>query len=124
LNIKFAYTALQVKDLDESVKFYTEVLGMTMVVRKPVKQTDGEMCILKSGRNKLELNWYRNATVRKGNSLDHLAFEVKPFKTFQSLTKKLEVEGIKVHEYLETERWDRFFIEDPDGNWIEIFSRK
>ena len=124
LNIRLAYTALQVKDLVKSVKFYTEVLGMTVVTRKSVKQTDGEMCILRSGRNKLELNWYRNAVVRRGNPLDHLAFEIGPFSAFQRFGESLRAEGTRLHEYLETDSWDRFFIKDPDGNWIEIYARK
>src|SRR5437867_1105448 len=97
---------------------------MTVVVRKPVKETDGEMCVLTSGRNQLELNWYKNAAVRKGNTLDHLAFEVRPFSAFQRLITTLENQGTKIHEYLETDVWDRFFIEDPDGNWVEIYAKK
>jgi catechol-2,3-dioxygenase len=124
MRIRFVYTALQVKDLTRSAKFYTEVLGMKTIDRKRVKETNGEMCWLGSGRNVLELNSYEGATTRRGANLDHLAFEVSPFSSLPSLSKDLQGRGIKIHERLATEKWERFFIEDPDGNWIEVFSRK
>lgn len=122
--IRFVYTALQVKNLDKSVKFYTETLAMRIIARKPVKETNGEMCVLGSGKNRLELNWYGDENVQWGNTLDHLAFEVEPFPAFRRLIKELKAKGVRLHEYLETENWDRFFVEDPDKNWIEVYSRK
>ena len=124
MRIRFAYTALQVRNLDESERFYREVLGMSMVLRKPVEETDGEMCVLRSGRNTLELNWYRSAVVRRGSTLDHLAFEVETLPGFRRLAKELQSKGIRIHEYLETRSWERFFVEDPDGNWVEVYARK
>ena len=121
MKINFAYTALQVRDLDESVKFYTTILGMKLRVRKFVKQTNGEMCVLEIGTNTLELNHYRGQGVKKGTNLDHLAFETNQF---DSLLETLRRKHVRIHEYLETKKWDRFFIADPDGNWIEVYHRK
>jgi lactoylglutathione lyase len=121
MKIRFVYTALQVRNLSKSIRFYTQVLGMKQLVRKYVKETDGEMCVLKSGKTTLELNHYDNQPCKRGNNLDHLAFEVDDFGEFQSMLRRRR---IRIHEYLETERWKRFFISDPDGNWLEIFYRK
>jgi len=120
----FAYTAIQVEDIDAAEKFYTSILGMRRVVRKKVSETRGEMCVLKSARNALELNWYEDAVPRKGSNLDHLAFEVQTIGRFRRLMRSLRAKKIEIHDYLATKGWDRFFIEDPDGNWIEIYARK
>jgi len=100
MKASFVYTALRVRDLDESVKFYTSILGMELRVRKHVKQTNGEMCVLRGGVNRLELNHYKRQRVRNGSNLDHLAFEVDQF---QALLEKLKRKHVRVHEYLETE---------------------
>jgi len=121
---QFAYTAIQVEDIDASEKFYTSILGMRRLVRKKVSETRGEMCVLKSGGNELELNWYEGVPLRKGNNLDHLAFEVRGVGEFRRLMRSLKAKKIEIHDYLATKGWDRFFIEDPDGNWIEIYARK
>jgi catechol-2,3-dioxygenase len=124
MGIRFVYTALQVNDIDASEKFYTTILGMQKSVRKRVKETQGEMCVLKSGANVLELNWYDDAAVKKGDNLDHLAFEVDARGEFRRLMRTLRAKGIEVREYLETEGWNRFFTRDPDGNSVEIYVRK
>lgn len=118
MNIKFTYTAIQVRDMEKSVKFYSKILGMKIKGRHKIKQTDGEMCVLKSGTNTLELNKYFKLPYKKGTNLDHLAFKVKEFDKF---LEELKRKHIKTHDYLETKNWKRFWISDPDGNWIEIF---
>jgi catechol-2,3-dioxygenase len=124
VGIKFAYTALQVEDVDASEKFYVSILGMRRAVRKKVEETKGEMCVLKSGRCAVELNRYEDAARKKGNNLDHLAFEVETMAEFRRLMRNLRARKIEIQDYLETKGWNRFFIQDPDDNWIEIFVRK
>ena len=121
MKTSFVYTALKVRNLDKTLKFYTSILGMELLVRKHVEQTNGEMCVLKGGTNRLELNHYKGQRVKKGTNLDHLAFETDQF---HALLKRLKRRHVRVHEYLETEKWDRFFLADPDGNWIEVYHRK
>jgi len=57
---KFDYTGIRVRNLDVSIKFYTEKLGMQLLGRQRIKETNGEIADLKSpvGDQKLELNWY------------------------------------------------------------------
>jgi catechol 2,3-dioxygenase-like lactoylglutathione lyase family enzyme len=124
VGVRFAYTALQVDNIDRSEEFYKSILGMRRSVRKSVNETKCEMCVLKSGRGSLELNWYEESSLKRGNNLDHLAFEAQTIAEFRSLMRKLRAKKIEIHEYLETKGWNRFFIEDPDRNWVEIFVRK
>ncbi|TLZ80055.1 MAG: VOC family protein [Methanobacteriota archaeon] len=56
----FRYTGIRVRDLDRSIAFYTTVLGMRVTWRMKIRETGGEIAVLKSprGTQRLELNWY------------------------------------------------------------------
>jgi catechol 2,3-dioxygenase-like lactoylglutathione lyase family enzyme len=120
MKTRFVYTAIRVKRMNRSVKFYTALLGMALVSRKKVKETDGEMCVLKSGNNRLELNQYFDEPFPRQGTLDHLAFQVSNLGKFIQTAKDHE---LRIHDYLVTRNWKRCFIQDPDGNWIEVFER-
>ena len=120
LDLRFGYVAIQVEEMARSVKFYTSILGMKQIVRKKVKETNGEMCVLRSGSGTLELNQYFGSPFNRGGTLDHLAFQVSSLVRFM---KKARDAGLSTHDYLETKNWKRCFIDDPDGNWIEVYQR-
>ncbi len=86
---QFKYTGIGVRDLDRSIKFYTEKLGMQLMGRYKIKETNGEIADLKSpdGSQDLELNWYahRKGYVN-GYEVDHLAFRL--LKSLWSLSTK------------------------------------
>ncbi|MEM0075012.1 MAG: VOC family protein [Conexivisphaerales archaeon] len=46
MKTKFQYTGIRVKNLDESIKFYTELLGMKLLSRKRVEENKGELATL------------------------------------------------------------------------------
>src|SRR5256885_17136108 len=77
-----AYVGIQVRNLECSISFYRDVLGMRVVRRQRVPETDGEWAELRSAGSKqmLGLNWYPDGSkfftgpYRKGDELDHLAF--------------------------------------------------
>lgn len=121
MKIQFTYTALQVQNLSKSLEFYTTILGMKAGVTKKVKETHGEMCVLRSGSNTLELNHYGESRFKKGTNLDHLAFEVSQL---DEVKKMLKTRHIRTYDQLDTANWRRFFIRDPDANWIEIYQKK
>ncbi len=83
-NPAFIYTGIRVKDMDESIAFYTRVLNMTVAEkRERTEPTKGEVITLKSRHSGqlLELNWYAGdspycSEYRNGEELGHLAFEV------------------------------------------------
>lgn len=122
----FTYTGIRVKDLEESVKFYTEVLGMTEVGRSKLESTGGEVANLVSvkGGPELELNYYPKGNrfadeYVVGEGLDHLAFKVEDLDAALAEAQKaghptlLEIKG-------KTSRWA--YITDPNGIYIELFS--
>jgi catechol 2,3-dioxygenase-like lactoylglutathione lyase family enzyme len=122
----FSFTGVRVRDLDQSIRFYTEVLGMRFLGRTEIPWTKGETAGLQSGHSGhiLALNWYSEKSpaagpFKKGDELDYLTFEVKNLdKALEHLRKKGH-QPISEKEVDEDASWT--YIEDPDGNWIQLF---
>src|SRR5207244_9936493 len=75
--MKFTYTGIEVKDLDKSIAFYRDVVGMEFLGRGKIEATGGEVAALKraGSEHTLELNWYPDSRYPGCNELDQLAFE-------------------------------------------------
>jgi len=123
----FRYTGIRVRDLDRSIAFYTTVLGMRVTWRMKIRETRGEIAVLKSprGTQRLELNWYppegRYRKYRSGDELDHLAFAVPDVDLFLRDHRG----DFRVVMKAFNEGTDRLaYVTDPDGVWIELMSRR
>lgn len=121
----FRYTGIRVRNLERSIDFYTRVLGMRVTWRMKIRETGGEIAVLKSprGTQRLELNWYpprgRYRRYRQGDELDHLAFAVPDVDVFLRDHRK----DFRVVMRAFDEGNDRLtYVTDPDGAWIELMS--
>ena len=130
MGFRFIYTGIRVKDMDESIRFYAEVMGMEVAEkREKTVPTRGEVVTLKSPNSDqlLELNYYENgsefyAPYLNGEELDHLAFDVE---NLESCVSELRRKGIKIIvEPYKIGGWKEAFIKDPNGIWIELLQRK
>ncbi len=121
---RFVYTGIGVRDLDLSIKFYTETLGMKLIGRYKIPETNGEIAELRSpGSDQvLELNWYSDRKEYKnGDEVDHLAFEVDDAG---KALAELKAEGVEVALEAFNEGHSLLaFVKDPDGIWIELASK-
>lgn len=124
----FAYVGLQVRDLERSLAFYRDALGMALHSREKVPETDGEWAELESpgSPQRLELNWYPEGSrhfagpYRRGDELDHLAFECEDADLAY---RELVARGARPAIPPFTEGGSRLaFVEDPDGITIELAS--
>jgi len=127
------YTGLRVRDIERSLRFYTEILGMEVVdPLESFEPTRGKAVTVRSPRSSqlLELNWYEEGSqfgtaYTNGEELDHLGFEVE---NLQDAVKRLEGEGVQVMVRPGTIGgslgWQEAFVKDPDGIWIELVQRK
>ncbi len=120
----FVYTGIGVSDLEKSVEFYTRVLGMKVIGRERIKETEGEVVELKSRKDgpSLELNFYRKGTQHDvpylpGEGLDHLAFRVE---NLDNAIAEAARAGHPVVAEVKTERSRWVYIRDPDGLYIEL----
>jgi lactoylglutathione lyase len=126
---RLIYTGIRVKDMDESIKFYTEVLAMQLLEREKSLLTQGECSTMKSQFSEqiIELNWYADGSkfgtpYINGSEIDHLAFDVEDLDAWlEELERKNVKIIVRIHEI---GGWNEAFIEDPNGIWIEFLQRK
>ncbi len=126
MKAKLSYTGIRVKDLEESVAFYTRVLGMKDLGRGRVEKTKGQVASLVSeeGGPVLELNYYEKGSPHAtkyvgGEQLDHLAFQVADIDTALAEAAKAGHPAV-LEIKTETSRWA--YIRDPNGIYVELFS--
>lgn len=112
------HTNLNVLDLDKSLAFYQKALGLREVRRKQAGDDSFTLVYLSDARGdcQLELTWLRDRTepYELGDNETHIAFEAKDFDAAKRL-----------HEEMGCVCFDNpamgiYFIEDPDGYWLEV----
>jgi lactoylglutathione lyase len=121
------YVAIRVIDLDRSLKFYTEDLGLTIVEKHSYMPGEQVVSLLdKETGQRLNLMYYAEDcklyTPYKmdGVELDHIMFEVKDAKkTFQELVKKGAPVAMDIMERKTDDgNFAMGLIKDPNGIWI------
>lgn len=118
MKFKMIHENYNVKDLDASMKFYEQALGLTEIRRKVAE--DGSFIIVYIGNEEtdfeLELTWLRDMDrpYNLGDCEFHLAFRTDDF---EAAHKKHEEMGCICFE---NHKMGIYFITDPDGYWLEI----
>ena len=122
MRFAFAHNNINVLDLGRSLAFYKEALGLEEVRRKEAKDGSFILVFLGDGRtpHQLELTQLRD---RKepydlGDNEIHLAFTVDDYDAAWAKHKKM---GVVCYE---NTALGIYFIEDPDGYWLEIIPEK
>lgn len=123
MKFKFVHNNFNVVDLDKSLAFYKEALGLEEVRRK--EAADGSFVLVYLGdhitSHTLELTWLRDfdkAAYNLGDNEFHLAFEVDDYDA--ALKKHKEMDCV----CFENPAMGIYFIIDPDGYWLEIVPKK
>ena len=108
MKFKFNHNNFNVLDLEKSIAFYEEALGLKVV--NEFKAPDGKT------KHRLELTWLRDRkeAYNLGDNEFHLAFDVDDMDAAHELHKKMGC------ICFENPAMGIYFINDPDGYWIEI----
>ncbi len=118
----FAHNNLNVLDLEKSVSFYKNALGLVETRRKEASDESFILVFLGDDvtSHKLELTWLRDRQepYDLGDNEIHLAFMVDEFDAAYKLHKEM---GCICYE---NKQMGIYFIEDPDGYWIEIVPKR
>ena len=122
MTFSFAHNNFNVRDLDKSLAFYKDALGLTEVRRKQAADGSFTLVFLGDGHtaHQLELTWLRDwdRAYNLGDNEFHLAFVVDDYDAAHAHHKQL---GCICYE---NEAMGLYFISDPDGYWIEILPAK
>ena len=113
--MKFLHSMIRAKNIDDSLKFYTQLLNM-------------ELYFLKDENNTCQIELTYNDDTPKdgyslGNGFGHFAFEVDSMVEF---TKKMEKLGYKyLYEPFDLTGKGSLiaFVNDPDGYEIELIEK-
>ncbi len=121
---KLLHTRMRVSDLDETIQFYTTVLGLEVIERK-TSPRGSHLAFLKvpNSDELIELTSFPpSGPVKVQEDLVHLAFQVDNLgETIASLNAR----GVRITDGpTKTSSGSRFiFIDAPDGYEIELIER-
>lgn len=118
MKFKMIHECYNVLDLDRSLKFYEEALGLKERRRMEFPDGSAILCFIGSdeGDFELELTWLRDRTepYNLGECEFHLAFRTDEYDALYAKHKEM---GCICYE---NPAMGIYFITDPDGYWIEI----
>jgi len=120
--MKIAHTSITVKDMDKSIDFYTDVLGLTLAEREEIPENKAEIAFVKD-QNGLEIEltfWREKKDWTDGDQLDHIAFMVDDVKKSVDAFRSKGVEIAREPYSLKGSNSKIAFIKDPNGIWLEL----
>ena len=118
MKFKMIHENYNVADLDRSLAFYEKALGLKELRRKTAE--DGSFIIVYIGNEttdfELELTWLKDhpQPYDIGEEEFHLAFLTDDFEAAHKLHEEMGCICFENHAM------GIYFIQDPDGYWLEI----
>lgn len=122
MKFKMCHENYNVLDLGRSMEFYEKALGLKEVRR--IEAEDGSFIIVYIGNETtdfvLELTWIRDRKepYNLGEMEFHLAFETDDYEAALALHKEMDCVCFI------NEEMGIYFIQDPDGYWLEVVPSK
>lgn len=119
VNAFFDHCNINVTNLENSIRFYEEAIGLH--VKSRLDAPDGSFVIVKltdgNEAYQLELTWLKNhqQPYNLGENESHICFTVG--EQFDKVHKFHKEQGWVCFE---NQAMGLYFINDPDGYWIEI----
>lgn len=113
------HVALFVERLEETVLFYTKLMGMTVEW-----EPDPDNIYLTSGNDNLALHRYVNEQERvpAQQRLDHIGFIIDEMEQVDVWHDFLKANGVRIQQAPKTHRDGArsFYCLDPDGNVVQV----
>ena len=120
MKIKYLHTMVRVKNIEESKKFYCDLLGLKEIKRKESEEGKFTLVFLAAPNQEdiaLELtyNWNTNEIYSEGRNFGHLAFEVSDI---YEICIRLQKAGVVINRPPRDGRMA--FVRSPDNISIEL----
>lgn len=127
MNYKIVHMCIRVKDLEASLAFYQEAMGMSITRRKNFPDEKFDLVYLsdQAGTFEVELtyNYNQETPYEIGNGYSHLAVTVEDLEASR---ERHEAMGYKVTKLMglpgSPPRY--YFVTDPDGYDVEVIRAK
>ena len=126
--MRILHSMVRVNNLEESIKFYTEVLGMKILREKEYPEGKFSLAFLGYGKEaedtviELTYNW-DTSYYEHGNAFGHIAIEVDDIYKVCEEIKDKGAKIIRVPGPMMGSRLLLAFIEDPNGYKIELIEK-
>ncbi|MBU3875033.1 VOC family protein [Faecalicatena sp. AGMB00832] len=120
--MKFIFATIHVKNLEDSIRFYEEVIGLKLVRRFPGGPKT-EIAFLADGPAELELICNKDEELSQYGEYPSLGFEVDDLDQAMEVMKAQGVEIVS-GPIQPNPKTRFFFIQDPDGLHLEIIEQK
>ena len=120
MKVKYLHTMVRVKNIEESKKFYCDLLGLKEIKRKESEEGKFTLVFLAAPSQEdiaLELtyNWNNNEIYSEGRNFGHLAFEVSDI---YEICIRLQKAGVIINRPPRDGRMA--FVRSPDNISIEL----
>lgn len=123
--MKFSHTMIRVKDIEVSLKFYREVLGLKLLRTMELEDATLYFVSDEDERYTIELTYNHELPeggYKHGNYFGHLAFDTDNMDKFTEILKShnldYSIAPFEIRKGLKIA-----FVDDPDGFSVEIIER-
>ena len=118
---RVGHLVINVKDLDASTKFYTEIIGFGIAVERP-----GFGTFLTCGKIHHDLALFQakpdaQPVADGGLGLNHMALQVENWDMLQEFYTHLNANNVAIDHTTDHSMTKSIYLKDPDGNGIELF---
>jgi lactoylglutathione lyase len=120
---RIEHIGIQVQDLDRSIAFYRDVLGLTLHGRRTFGSAELAFLAAEGDSALLELVARPENEPRGDGAVHHLAFTVA---ALEAVTARLREHGVALESDAPIAIWDGMrvqFFRGPDGELLELFER-
>lgn len=126
--MRLLHTMLRVGDLQRSIKFYTEVLGMKLIRTHDYPEGEFTLAFVGYGNEYdntvLDLTYnYGKASYEMGGAFGHLAIEVDDIYAECEVVKAKGGKVVREAGPMKSGTLVIAFVEDPDGYKIEFIQK-
>ena len=123
--MKYLHTMIRVNHLDESINFYTNVLGMNLLSKEDYPDGEFTLAFLSYGKTKqdpcIELTYnYGKHSYELGNAFGHIALGTEDIKGACEKVRTMGGKVVREPGPMKHGTTVIAFVEDPNGYKIEL----